>query len=281
MPSFTPHPTSWYADDGWIEALAQNPAQSRAQLMAARVKGVPAWITPSWALEVHVKASEIEGLCKELGDASTPLVVCDLPPGLRGSWGPSWHVQARHTRWLRASEAGAFPERPKHRTKQARKGAEHGLRIEGTNHLDVLVALHQNARERKSIASDAGKLRTLLAWVLASEHQSTYVVKDETNTAIASATFLHDAGRTIYAFGGQLRSPLSGLATVMLIEQGITDASAIGNKVFDFGGSSDPGVDRFYAEFGAEKQYRERAVRVATWAKPWLKLMRPDLLSAG
>ena len=280
MPSFTPHPTSWYADDGWIGSLAQNPAQSSAQLMATRVKGVPAWITPSWALEVHVKASEIEDLCKELGDASTPLVVCDLPPGLHGSWGPSWHVQTCHTRWLEADETGTFPRRPKHRTKQARKGPERGLRIEATNDIGVLLALHQNARERKSIASDAGKLRALLTWVLASEHQSTYVVKDETNTSIASATFLHDAGRTIYAFGGQLRSPLTGLATVMLIEQGITDAEIIGNKVFDFGGSSDPGVDRFYAEFGAEKQYRERAVRVALWAKPWLKLMRPDLFAA-
>ena len=279
MPPFIPHPSSWYADDGWMEALAQNPVQSSAQLMAARVKGIPAWITPSWALETHIKASKLEDLCTELEAARTPLVVCDLPPGLRGTWGPSWHVQARHTRWLQADETGAFPKRPKHRTKQARKGEERGLRIEATKNLDVLLALHQNARERKSIASDAGKLHALLAWVLGSEHQSTYVVKDETNTAIASATFLHDAGRTIYAFGGQLRSPLSGLATVMLIEQGIRDAGIISNKVFDFGGSSDPGVDRFYAEFGAEKQYRERAVRVAPWAKPWLKLMRPDLLA--
>ena len=65
----------------------------------------------------------------------------------------------------------------------------------------------------------------------------------------------------------------------MLIEQGITDAGALGNKIFDFGGSTDPGVDRFYAEFGAEKHYRERAVRVDPWAKPWLKWMRPDLFT--
>ncbi len=280
MPSFTPHPTSWYADNGWIEALGLEAVQSSAPLMAARVKGVPAWITPSWALESHVNASKLASLCTELDAVHVPLVVCDLPPGLRGTWGPSWQVQSRHTRWLQADEAGAFPNRPKHRTKQARKGEERGLRIEATNDLDVLLALHQNARERKSIASDARKLSAVLAWVLASDHQSTYVVKDETDTAIASATFLHDSGRTIYAFGGQLRSPLSGLATVMLIEQGITDAGIIGNNVFDFGGSADPGVDRFYAEFGAEKQYRERAVRVAPWAKPWLKLMRPDMFAA-
>ena len=279
MASFTPHPTSWYADAGWIEALDQQATPSSIQLMAARVKGVPAWITPSWALESHIEASQLRDFCAELEAASTPLVVCDLPPGLHGTWGPSWQVQARHTRWLEADENGTFPTRPKHRTKQARKGEERGLRIETNQRLDVLLALHQNARERKSIASDSGKLRKLLVWVLTSVHQSTYVVKDQTGTAIASATFLHDAGRTIYAFGGQQRSPLSGLGTVMLIEQGITDAGALGNKIFDFGGSTDPGVDRFYAEFGAEKHYRERAVRVDPWAKPWLKWMRPDLFT--
>lgn len=280
MPTFSTHPTSWFADSGWIESVGQQAVPASACLIAVHIKGVPAWITPSWALESYVEASKLEGLCTELEAAHTPLVVCDLPPGLRGTWGPFWHVQVRHTRWLQADETGAFPKRPKHRTKQARKGEERGLRIEATKDLDVLLAMHQNARERKSIASDASKLRSLLAWVLASEHQSTYVVKDETDAAIASATFLHNSGRSIYAFGGQLRSPLSGLATVMLIEQGITDAGIIGNKVFDFGGSADPGVDRFYAEFGAEKQYRERAVRIVPWAKPWLKLMRPDLFAA-
>ncbi len=280
MVSFTPHPTSWYADDGWIKALGTVSISSSFHFMAARVKGVPAWITPSWALETHIEASKLRDFCAQLEAASPPLIVCDLPPGLRGTWGASWHVQSRHTRWLEADGSGTFPTRPNHRTKHARTGTERGLRMEAMKNLDVLLALHQNARERKSIASDADQLRMLLAWVVASEHQSTYVVKDGTGTAIASATFLHNAGRTIYAFGGQLRSPLTGLATVMLIEQGITDAGAIGNKVFDFGGSADPGVDRFYAEFGAEKHYRERAVRVAPWAKPWLKWMRPDLFAA-
>jgi hypothetical protein len=89
--------------------------------------------------------------------------------------------------------------------------------------------------------------------------------------------FCTTQGRTVYAFGGQKRSSVSGLATVLLIEQGIRDAAAIGNRIFDFGGSSDPGVDRFYAEFGAEKVPRQRAVRMAWWARPWLRLMRPDL----
>jgi hypothetical protein len=40
----------------------------------------------------------------------------------------------------------------------------------------------------------------------------------------------------------------------------------------------DPGVDRFYKEFGGEKVPKWRAVRVARWAWPWIRLRRPDLL---
>lgn len=279
MPSFTPHPNSWFADDGWIEALNQQQVPVNAQLMATRVKGLRAWITPSWALDSHVEEGNLKALCTTLEAARAPLIVCDLPPGLRGEWAPTWLVQERHTRWLRADEAtGAFPPMPKHRAKQARKGFDRGLQIEAEGNINILLKLHQLARERKSIASDTSKLSGLLSWVLASEHQSTYIARNEEDQCIASATFLHDPGRTIYAFGGQIRSDASGLATVMLIEQGIADAQAIGNSVFDFGGSSDPGVDRFYSEFGAEKYYRERAIRVSTWAKPWLKMVRSDLL---
>ena len=99
-----------------------------------------------------------------------------------------------------------------------------------------MLQLHQQVRERKSIPSDAAALKRLLTWILTSPHQSSYVVYDDQNQAIASATFLHNNGRTVYAFGGQERSNVSALATVLLIQQGIRDAEAVGNDIFDFGG---------------------------------------------
>ncbi len=280
MPTFSTHPTSWFADPGWIESLGMNTAPTHAPLVATRIKGVRAWITPPWAIESATEPEAWARFRQELDQSGVPLIVCDLPPGQRGSWNNTWIVQSRHTRWLRATgNTPTFPALPKHRAKQIRKGTERGLTLQPERDINLLLHLHQRARVRKSIASDAGKLKGLLSWVLDSMHQSTYVVRDEYGEAIASATFLHDQGRTVYAFGGQLRSPISSLATVMLIQQGISDAAAVGNEIFDFGGSADPGVDRFYAEFGAEMQFRERAVRIAPWAKRWLKFVRPDLLS--
>ena len=56
----------------------------------------------------------------------------------------------------------------------------------------------------------------------------------------------------------------------MLIQQGIRDAEVVGNDIFDFGGSADKGVDRFYAEFGAYAEPRFRTILVKGWARPWL-----------
>ncbi len=63
----------------------------------------------------------------------------------------------------------------------------------------------------------------------------------------------------------------------MLIDAGIRDAVKREVNCFDFGGSMDPGVDKFYAEFGAEKVVKWRYMRCSWWAQPWLRLMRPDL----
>jgi hypothetical protein len=63
----------------------------------------------------------------------------------------------------------------------------------------------------------------------------------------------------------------------MLLHRAIEISAAIGQTTFDFGGSRDSGVDRFYAEFGAIKVKKHRAILCRTPYKWWLRIMRPDL----
>ena len=277
MASPTQHPNSWFSDPQWLQTLQVGQAIDNVALACQRVKGIPAAITPPWALETgEITIDHGQALRNALESAALPLVVCDLPPGVPCTWEKPWIVQQKHTRWLKAVN-GQFPSLPKHRSKQVRKALAQWLRVEPCADIALLLQLHQQVRERKSIPSDAAALKRLLTWILTSPHQSSYVVYDNENQAIASATFLHNKGRTIYAFGGQERSKVSALATVLLIQQGIRDAEKVGNGVFDFGGSADEGVDRFYAEFGAHAEPRFRATRVKGWARPWLRVFRPDL----
>ena len=80
----------------------------------------------------------------------------------------------------------------------------------------------------------------------------------------------------IYAFGGQVRSKVSGRASVAMLRAAMDEARARGCTTFDFGGSQDSGVDQFYAEFGA------RAVPMRRWvhAPWWFKLCFPQTWSA-
>lgn len=277
MSSPTQHPDSWFNDPHWLKALRVEQAIENAALARQRVKGISAAITPPWALECGNVNIDVERtLRRALESAALPLVVCDLPPGVPCDWDKPWTVQQKHTRWLQAAD-GQFPSLPKHRSKQVRKALAQGLRLEPSTDVALLLQLHQQVRERKSIPSDVAALERLLAWILSSPHQSSYVVNDVDNRAIASATFLHNNGRTVYAFGGQKRSKVSALATVLLIQQGIHDAEKVGNEIFDFGGSADEGVDRFYAEFGAHAEPRFRAILASKWVRPWLRALRPDL----
>ena len=277
MASPTQHPNSWFSNPSWLQALQVEQAVDNAALARQRIKGISAAITPPWALEVgDVNIDNAQALRIALESTALPLVVCDLPPGVPCNWGKPWIVQQKHTRWLKAVD-GQFASLPKNRSKQARKALDQGLRLEPSSDVALLLRLHQQVRERKSIPSDAAALERLLTWILSSPHQSSYVVYNDQNQAIASATFLHNKGRTVYAFGGQERSNVSALATVLLIQQGIRDAEEVGNDIFDFGGSTDEGVDRFYAEFGAHAEPRFRAILVKGWARPWLRVLRPDL----
>lgn len=278
MPQHSSHPHTWFSDPNWLKAMGLHSATEGLVLAKGSIKGISSWYTPPWALEGGGLENEELGKWRVvLEEAPVGAVVCDLPPAANCDWEMPWKVQQRHTRWLCCDASGDFPPLPKHRAKQVRKGQSKGIQLAISKDVDTLVSLHQQARERKAIASDGKALKRLFQWIVQSPHQTSYIARSVDGIPIASATFLHNADRTIYAFGGQRRSELSGLATVMLMDQGIQDAAAIGNRVFDFGGSADPGVDRFYAEFGAEKVVRHRVMRVAWWARPWLRLVRPDL----
>lgn len=242
------------------------------------MKGVSALITPSWSLYAGMPGdAELDDIKSRLDESKESLIVADLPPGISCDWKAPWIVHNLHTRWLEANESGVFPQIPKHRAKQVRKGVHAGIQISTCTDLERMVKLHQNSRDRKSIPSNEKALRSLLKVIFETPYHSSFIATNQDGEDIANAIFIHHSDATVYAFGGQFRSPVSALASVMLIQKGIESAQSLGHKVFDFGGSADAGVDQFYAEFGAIQKVKQRVVRVRGPLKIWLKLTRPDL----
>ena len=252
-------------------------------LQRLRIQGVRALVTPQWALDAGTpgsrwEAQHEEAVASAMMQARARLAVVDLPAGMIPSQPPprTGHFQERHTRTVQLAAA-----LPSNRRKQVRRALRAGLTFEkdGTD-LDRLVALHQGARERKSIPSDGMALHRLLNRLGDEPSTRMHFVQDASGRRVAGGVFLHTMpGTVLYAFGGAERSELSGLATVLLLARSMECAAAQGATQFDFGGSQDPGVDRFYSEFGGERIPKWRYVRSAPGWAWWWKWRRPDLFN--
>lgn len=247
--------------------------------------GLEALTTLPWAQDIG-HAPDTEAVCAALQQTHAPLVVLDLPAGMDVPTMPhgAWAIE-RHTRQL-SLQKGLDPIEwwPSHRRKQWRRAEREGMTAERTENLDLLVALHQASRQRKGIDSNGQWLRSLLNHILQQPDTHGWVVRSAEGAPLAGGVF-HGAedGRCIYGFGGQFRTEQPGdssRASVLMIGTAMRHATEQGCAVFDFGGSQDQGVDRFYSEFGAERIPKWRLVRIRGMWRPVLRWRRPDLFPA-
>lgn len=246
--------------------------------------GVSATITPPWAQDAG-SDTNVKALLKRLRESQVSLMVLDLPAGAalpEELPARCWAVE-RHTRQLTLGELDPVESWPSHRKKQLRRAEREGMAVSAASDVDLLVNLHQASRHRKGLNSDEIMLRRLLTELLQESDTCALVVKNSQGEPLAGGVF-HGAedNRCIYGFGGQFRTDAPGessRASVMLIAEAMRHASKTGKTIFDFGGSMDTGVDRFYAEFGAVKVTKWKIVRAAAWLRPLLRWYRPDLIS--
>ena len=267
----------------WDRAFpqCQQDAAGRRTLQSLRF-GIRALTTPPWAQDIgHADHNAVQGL---LNKPAAPLQVLDLPAGQSWSAGlprGAWTLE-RHTRQVRIGDGDPIESWPATRRKQLRRVEREGFAAEPTKEVEDILMLHQAARKRKGIKSDGPALERLLDALFEEPDSHAWVVRHTDGRALASGLFHGDGqDRCIYGFGGQLRMDEPGVssrATVLLIAAAMRHAAKNGASTFDFGGSADPGVDRFYAEFGAEKVDKVRIVQSAWWLKPALRFIRPDLM---
>lgn len=248
--------------------------------------GLRTLATLPWAQDIGRGWSEAD-LRQLLTGSSHALIVLDLPAGVPPlkELPKNTSVVLRHTRQSPLNrDKDPVLAWPSTRRKQFNRAEREGMTIEPSSDLSLLVDLHQAARLRKGITSDEQALRNLLQELLLEPNTHAWAVRQSTGEVLAGGVF-HGAGdgRCIYGFGGQFRTESPGAssrATVLLIGHAMRQAAQQGAETFDFGGSMDPGVDRFYAEFGAPTVAKQRLVRMAPIWRPILRWRRPDLFQS-
>ena len=239
--------------------------------------------TPPWALHMGLQGNvkTQQDLMSSCTGLRSMLHVLDLGPhaheDLQAPRG--WQDVTRHTRqsiWSEDTDWGVGKSRQKQAARFLRNGGTVTVAEQPEAWHDV-HALHLASRSRKGLAHHGTKLSALLNRLADQPWTFAVLAHNHEGECVASGGFVVLPDETcIYAFGGQVRSKVSGRASVAMLRAAMDEARARGCTTFDFGGSQDSGVDQFYAEFGA------RAVPMRRWvhAPWWFKLCFPQTWSA-
>jgi hypothetical protein len=163
---------------------------------------------------------------------------------------------------------------PKRRS-ELRKSEKDGVIVEETRDLDCVERIVSLTFSRQHKRYPAKLLHELLSR-LAGE-TSWYAVLARVNNSVASVAFCqYSQSTSYYLFGGydaSLRSAQAGSATLwktiqIAIEKGLTS--------FDFEGSMNPAIERFYSDFGGDLQHYFRISRAWWLIECGLKLKWRD-----
>lgn len=258
---------AWLGDKGKV---LQSGTATMALQSTSSKKWLPALITPMWSLhcDLHGDVADKQSLLRNISQLTEPIKVLDLMKEALPEGHDDWVVATRHTRQVRLTRPWDDLKWPAHRLKQQRRfHRENGrIQIDADRGWDDVLKLHLESRQRKSLDGQSNDLQALLTRI--SEESWTYCVTahDESGAALASGGFvILKNGTAVYAFGGQHRSKQSGIASVAMLLAAAEEACRRGCTSFDFGGSLDAGVDKFYAEFGADPVPIVRHIQAPWW----------------
>ena len=258
-------------------------------LCKTSLKGIQGVITPPWAIDCGLQLTNYNGdnyskFIESLSARPEQLLVIDIPPCsedtaisfstavVKQNTPQNFRVQWNHTRILDLPAT-----LPSNRNKQVSKAQREGISCELVSDWSNVHRLHDHSRKRKDLANNSTQLGKLLNAISSESYSFAIEAKDSSGDCISSGGFVIENKRCIYSFGGQKRVALSAVATVSMLHFAMEVALTKGAEKFDFGGSSDPGVDRFYKEFGAHQIPKARLIRSSWWLTPILKTLRPDL----
>ena len=249
-------------------------------------RGVKVLATPLWALDCGLSnnCSQSDFIALTTCWLSRPeaIKLIDLPPSdsnttfVRHHAPTGFKIQWRHTRQI-----DLHSPLPPTRRKQIRRADRAGITCQLVDDWRYVTELHAESRSRKDLKSNNAQLSKLLTAISSEAFSFAVETVDANGECIAAGGFVFASTDTcLYSFGGQIRSQQSGIASVLMLSFAMEHALEKGASTFDFGGSSDPGVDRFYKEFGAEFVPRARLVAVAWWLRPVVWALSPFVESA-
>lgn len=184
-----------------------------------------------------------------------------MPPGLKqaglfASYGLS--ISARQTFLLDLSlpEEVLFQQFKESLRRSIRQAQHQYIISDEPALLPQLHQFHKNTLKGKNTSQlhNEKMLEQLMRAAVEKKQSRLYAAHDLKGELQALLWNAWDGERSYYLMGARSPESESHRAMSLLLWQAIQDAQARGNLYFDFEGSMDPGVERFFRKFGARRE---------------------------
>ncbi|MDI1354708.1 MAG: GNAT family N-acetyltransferase [bacterium] len=133
--------------------------------------------------------------------------------------------------------------------KSLNKAEKDGLIIQQTRNHELVYSLIVKSLERNHVAKNLSILRSIL-FDFADENNSFAFVAYQNNEPAGAAFCIVDGQKAVYLFGGLEPANKHHGAGVSCMWQSIIKAKELGLKWFDFEGSMNASIERYFREFG-------------------------------
>lgn len=277
--------SSWLNNCGGEYSIFKTNNTSSA-LSRFSMRGIKVLATPPWALDcglsINCTQSDFVELTACWFSRPESIKLIDLPPSDSNTTFIKLHTPAGFkTQWRHTRQINLHSPLPPTRRKQIRRAERTGITCKLVDDWKYVTELHAESRSRKNLKSNNTQLSKLLMAISSEAFSFAVEAIDSNGNCIAAGGFVFAAPDTcLYSFGGQIRSQYSGIASISMLAFAMTHAFEKGASIFDFGGSTDPGVDQFYKEFGAKSVPRARLIAVVWWLRPIIWALSPFVESA-
>jgi lipid II:glycine glycyltransferase (peptidoglycan interpeptide bridge formation enzyme) len=169
---------------------------------------------------------------------------------------------------LKSDESTIWNNLSSEKRKSVTKAGKDGIETNLCNDAGVIYKLVKASLERNGLLKNENLLKSIIDKFTGSHSVITFVASHE--AAPVSATFCVINGKSaVYLFGGFDEANRHHGAGVSCMWHSVLEAKRRGLHLFDFEGSMNEGIERYFREFGGELQSYPAIKNV----KPWLAVV--------
>lgn len=198
----------------------------------------------------------ITSLANYFEELKIPYVNINLPAGIVDTQPFIWKEYISRSRYsylinLSLTQETLWNNLSSEKRKSINKAMKDNIQVVQTKDMDIVYSLVLKSLERNEIAKNRNVIKNILFSFADSSNSFAFVAQKD-GIAIGAAFCVISKKKAMYLFGGFDSENKHHGAGVSCMWQSILKAKELGLQFFDFEGSMNPDIERYFREFGGE-----------------------------